>query len=254
MKYIKFKRGLIFRLEERCKRMRGQKKEDLEEVLKACRRAKNSIISESYFYILREHDDFANEFIEYYLKSEEEEVYVVKYRYELLEYVLMKMDYVLKRRPIEEVESIRNRVINALDNKQRQHIQLKYLRKIEYILDIDLSNYILKVGVLDRASEMKVLTDEEEHDIMYDIARRLSDKYNIGYSLTYNNKSMVIEGSRGMMELYLHKCCVYHEKVRVANLLISTNRIVDKIVKYYDGYCNKEMNYKKETRLNYEIA
>lgn len=235
MRYIKFKRGLIFRLEERYKRMKGGKREDLEEVLKVCRRTKNQIVEEKYFDILREYDEYADDFIEYYLNSQEEEEYVVKFRYEMIDYVLGKAN--------RQKKSLREQVVYILDNKQKKFILMKHLRKIEYLLDIDLRNYIGKVGLLDNAFELKVLSDKEECDIMYDIARRLSIKHNIGYMLSYVEKTLVVENGKVKLDLYWHKGCVYHGDNMIANLLIGTNKVVEKIAKYVE----------KETRLKDEI-
>lgn len=235
MRYIKFKRGLIFRLEERCKRMNGGKREDLEEVLKVCRRTKNQIVEEKYFDILREYDEYADDFIEYYLNSQEEEKYVVKFKYEMIDYVLGKTN--------RQKKSLREQVVYILDNKQKKFILMKHLRKIEYLLDIDLRNYIGKVGLLDSTYELKVLSDKEECDIMYDIARRLSVKHNIGYMLSYVEKTLVVENGKIELELYWHKGCVFHGKTMIANLLIGTNKVVEKIAKYVE----------KETRLKDEI-
>ena len=235
MRYIKFKRGLIFRLEERCKRMKGRKREDLEEVLKVCRRTKNQIVEEKYFDILREYDEYADDFIEYYLNSQKEEKYVVKFKYEMIDYVLGKAN--------RQKKSLREQVVYILDNKQKKFILMKHLRKIEYLLDIDLRNYIGKVGLLDNTYELKVLSDKEECDIMYDIARRLSVKHNIGYILSYVEKTLVVENGKIELELYWHKGCVFHGENMIANLLIGTNKVVDKIAKYLE----------KETRLKDEI-
>lgn len=235
MRYIKFKRGLIFRLEERCKRMKGGKREDLEEVLKVCRRTKNQIVEEKYFDILREYDEYADDFIEYYLNSQKEEKYVVKFKYEMIDYVLGKAN--------RQKKSLREQVVYILDNKQKKFILMKHLRKIEYLLDIDLRNYIGKVGLLDNTYELKVLSDKEECDIMYDIARRLSVKHNIGYILSYVEKTLEVENGNIKLELYWHKGCVFHGENMIANLLIGTNKVVEKIAKYLE----------KETRLKDEI-
>lgn len=235
MRYIKFKRGLIFRLEERCKRMNGGKREDLEEVLKVCRRTKNQIVEEKYFDILREYDEYADDFIEYYLNSQKEEKYVVKFKYEMIDYVLGKAN--------RQKKSLREQVVYILDNKQKKFILMKHLRKIEYLLDIDLRNYIGKVGLLDNTYELKVLSDKEECDIMYDIARRLSVKHNIGYILSYVEKTLEVENGKIKLELYWHKGCVFHGEIMVANLLIGTNKVVEKIARYVE----------KETRLKDEI-
>ena len=235
MRYIKFKRGLIFRLEERCNRMKGGKREDLEEVLKVCRRTKNQIVEEKYFDILREYDEYADDFIEYYLNSPKEEKYVVKFKYEMIDYVLGKAN--------RQKKSLREQVVYILDNKQKKFILMKHLRKIEYLLDIDLRNYIGKVGLLDTTTQLKVLSDMEECDIMYDIARRLSVKHDIGYMLSYVDKTLVVENGKIKLELYWHKGCVFHGENMIANLLIGTNKVVDKIAKYLE----------KETRLKDEI-
>lgn len=235
MRYIKFKRGLIFRLEERCKRMKRGKREDLEEVLKVCRRTKNQIVEEKYFDILRKYDEYADDFIEYYLNSQKEEKYVVKFKYEMIDYVLGKAN--------RQKKSLREQVVYILDNKQKKFILMKHLRKIEYLLDIDLRNYIGKVGLLDNTYELKVLSDMEECDIMYDIARGLSVKHDIGYMLSYVDKTLVVENGKIKLELYWHKGCVFRGENMIANLLIGTNKVVDKIAKYLE----------KETRLKDEI-
>ena len=181
MKYIKFKRAVVSRLETYYKKEKGEKKEELGEVLNKFKRARNLIIEEKYFDVLRRYDLYANNFIEYYLNSEEEEIHIVRYRYEMLDYIMVKAN--------RQLPSLRSQIISALDNKQGQCILLKYLRKIEYILDIDLRKYIVKVGILDKSSELRVLTDEEECDAMYDVARRLSTKHDIGYILSYVERS-----------------------------------------------------------------
>jgi hypothetical protein len=215
--------------------MKGGKREDLEEVLKVCRRTKNQIVEEKYFDILREYDEYADDFIEYYLNSQKEEKYVVKFKYEMIDYVLGKAN--------RQKKSLREQVVYILDNKQKKFILMKHLRKIEYLLDIDLRNYIGKVGLLDNTYELKVLSDKEECDIMYDIARRLSVKHNIGYILSYVEKTLVVENGKIELELYWHKGCVFHGENMIANLLIGTNKVVEKIAKYLG----------KETRLKDEI-
>lgn len=225
MKYIKFKRAVVSRLETYYKKEKGEKKEELGEVLNKFKRAKNLIIAEKYFDVLRRYDLYANNFIEYYLYSEEEEIHIVRYRYEMLDYIMVKAN--------RQLPSLRSQIISALDNKQGQCILLKYLRKIEYILDIDLRKYIVKVGILDKSSELRVLTDEEECDAMYDVARRLSTKHDIGYKLSYVDRSFVIDKYNIPLELYWDKGCVYHDRVIIANLLIGTNKVVEKIVRYY---------------------
>ena len=225
MKYIKFKRVVVSRLETYYKKEKGEKKEELGEVLNKFRRAKNLIIAEKYFDVLRRYDLYANNFIEYYLYSEEEEIHIVRFRYEMLDYIMVKAN--------RQLPSLRSQIISALDNKQGQCILLKYLRKIEYILDVDLRNYIVKVGILDKSSELRVLTDEEECDAMYDIARRLSTKHDIGYKLSYVDRSFVIDKDNTPLELYWDKGCVYHNNNIIANLLIGTNKVVEKIVRYY---------------------
>jgi hypothetical protein len=215
--------------------MKGGKREDLEEVLKVCRRTKNQIVEEKYFDILREYDEYADDFIEYYLNSQKEEKYVVKFKYEMIDYVLGKAN--------RQKKSLREQVVYILDNKQKKFILMKHLRKIEYLLDIDLRNYIGKVGLLDNTYELKVLSDKEECDIMYDIARRLSVKHNIGYILSYVEKTLVVENGKIELELYWHKGCVFHGENMIANLLIGTNKVVEKIAKYLE----------KETRLKDEI-
>ena len=225
MKYIKFKRAVVSRLGTYYKKEKGEKKEELGEVLNRFKRAKNLIIEEKYFDVLRRYDLYANNFIEYYLNSEEEEIHIVRFRYEMLDYIMVKAN--------RQVTSFRNQIISALNNKQGQCILLKYLRKIEYILDIDLRKYIVKVGILDKSSELRVLTDEEECDAMYDVARRLSTKHDIGYKLSYVDRSFVIDKYNIPLELYWDKGCVYHNNNIIANLLIGTNKVVEKIVRYY---------------------
>ena len=88
-----------------------------------------------------------------------------------------------------------------------------------------------------------MLTDKEECDVMYDIARRLSVKHNVGYKLSYVKKVIDVEKDNVKLELYWDKGCVYHGKHMIANLLIGTNKVVEKIVKYI----------KKEMRLKNEI-
>ena len=235
MKYIKFKSGVISRIDTFRKRTKGEERIKLVEALTAFKQAKNNIIEEKYFDVLREHDDYADNFIDYYLNSREEEKYIVRYRYELIDHVLAKSN--------RQNKLVRRQIFVALDNKVGPYILIKYLRKIEYLLDIDLRNYIVKVGILDRGSEFKVLTDKEECEIMYDIARRLSVKHNIGYMLSYVEKSIEVEKDNVKLELYWDKGCVYHGKYMIANLLIGTNKVVEKIVKYV----------KKEMRLKNEI-
>lgn len=225
MKYIKFKRAVVSRLETYYKKAKGEKKEELGEVLNKFKRARNLIIEEKYFNVLRQYDLYANNFIEYYLNSEEEEIHIVRFRYEMLDYIMVKAN--------RQVTSLRSQIISALDNKQGQCILLKYLRKIEYILDVDLRKYIVKVGILDKTSELRVLTDEEECDAMYDVARRLSTKHDIGYVLSYVERSFVIDKNYIPLELYWDKGCVYHKNNIIANLLIGTNKVVEKIVRYY---------------------
>ena len=152
------------------------------------------------------------------------------------------IDYIL-RKANRQKKSLKEQVVYRLNNKQGKFILMKYLRKIEYLLDIDLKNYIGKVGLLDNASELKVLSDKEECDIMYDIARRLSVKHNIGYILSYVEKTLEVENGKIKLELYWHKGCVFHGENMIANLLIGTNKVVDKIAKYVE----------KETRLEDEI-
>ena len=78
---------------------------------------------------------------------------------------------------------------------------------------------------------------------MYDIARRLSVKHNIGYILSYVEKTLEVENGKIKLELYWHKGCVFHGEIMVANLLIGTNKVVEKIARYVE----------KETRLKDEI-
>ena len=235
MKYIKFKSGVISRIDTYRKQSKGEERVRLTETLAAFKQAKNNVIEEKYFDVLREHDDYADNFIDYYLNSREEEKYIVRYRYELIDHVLAKSN--------RQNKLVRRQIFVALDNKVGPYILIKYLRKIEYLLDIDLRNYIVKVGILDSGSEFKVLTDKEECEIMYDIARRLSVKHNIGYMLSYMEKSIEVEKDNVKLELYWDKGCVYHGKHMIANLLIGTNKVVEKIVKYV----------KKEMRLKNEI-
>lgn len=234
MKYIKFKSGVISQIGTYRKRTKGEERVRLTETLKVFKQAKNNVVEKKYFDVLREYDDVDN-FIEYYLNSLEEEKYIVKFRYGLIEYVLAKSN--------RQNKLVRRQIFVALDNKVGQYILIKYLRKIEYLLDINLRNYIVKVGILDRGSEFKVLTDKEECDVMYDIARRLSVKHNVGYKLSYVKKVIEVEKDNVKLELYWDKGCVYHGKHMIANLLIGTNKVVEKIVKYI----------KKEMRLKNEI-
>ena len=234
MKYIKFKSGVISQIGTYRKRTKGEERVRLTETLNVFKQAKNNVVEKKYFDVLREYDDVDN-FIEYYLNSLEEEKYIVKFRYGLIEYVLAKSN--------RQNKLVRRQIFVALDNKVGQYILIKYLRKIEYLLDINLRNYIVKVGILDRGSEFKVLTDKEECDVMYDIARRLSVKHNVGYKLSYVKKVIEVEKDNVKLELYWDKGCVYHGKYMIANLLIGTNKVVEKIVKYI----------KKEMRLKNEI-
>ena len=234
MKYIKFKSGVISQIGTYRKRTKGEERVRLTETLKVFKQAKNNVVEKKYFDVLREYDDVDN-FIEYYLNSLEEEKYIVKFRYGLIEYVLAKSN--------RQNKLVRRQIFVALDNNVGQYILIKYLRKIEYLLDINLRNYIVKVGILDRGSEFKVLTDKEECDVMYDIARRLSVKHNVGYKLSYVKKVIEVEKDNVKLELYWDKGCVYHGKHMIANLLIGTNKVVEKIVKYI----------KKEMRLKNEI-
>ena len=235
MRYIKFKRAVVNRIESYRRQARGETRAALREVLEVFKRAENQIVEEKYFDILREHDEYANDFIDYYLNSPEEEQYIVKFRYDMIDYILRKAN--------RQKKSLKEQVVYRLNNKQGKFILMKYLRKIEYLLDIDLRNYIGKVGLLDNASELKVLSDKEECDIMYDIARRLSVKHNIGYILSYVEKTLEVENGKIKLELYWHKGCVFHGEIMVANLLIGTNKVVEKIARYVE----------KETRLKDEI-
>lgn len=235
MRYIKFKRAVVNRIESYRRQTRGEARAALGEALEAFKRAENQIVEEKYFDILREHDEYANDFIDYYLNSPEEEQYVVKFRYDMIDYVLRKAN--------RQKKSLKEQVVYRLNNKQGSFIMMKYLRKIEHLLDIDLKNYIGKVGLLGNTYELKVLSDKEECDIMYDIARRLSVKHNIGYILSYVEKTLEVENGKIKLELYWHKGCVFHGEIMVANLLIGTNKVVEKIAKYVE----------KETRLKDEI-
>lgn len=235
MRYIKFKRAMVNRIESYRRQTRGEARAALGEALEAFKRAENQIVEEKYFDILREHDEYANDFIDYYLNTPDEELYIVKFRYDMIDYILRKAN--------RQKKSLREQVVYILDNKQKKFILMKHLRKIEYLLDIDLRNYIGKVGLLDNTYELKVLSDKEECDIMYDIARRLSVKHNIGYILSYVEKTLVVENGKIELELYWHKGCVFHGENMIANLLIGTNKVVEKIAKYLE----------KETRLKDEI-
>lgn len=235
MRYIKFKRAVVNRIESYRRQTRGEARAALREVLEVFKRAENQIVEEKYFDILREHDEYANDFIDYYLNSPDEELYIVKFRYEMIDYILCKAN--------RQKKSLKEQVVYRLNNKQGKFILMKYLRKIEYLLDIDLRNYIGKVGLLDATTQLKVLSDKEECDIMYDIARRLSVKHNIGYILSYVEKTLVVENGKIKLELYWHKGCVFHGEIMVANLLIGTNKVVEKIARYVE----------KETRLKDEI-
>jgi hypothetical protein len=226
---------VVNRIESYRRQKRGEARVALGEALEAFKRAENQIVEEKYFDILREHDEYANDFIDYYLNSPEEEQYVVKFRYDMIDYVLRKAN--------RQKKSLKEQVVYRLNNKQGSFIMMKYLRKIEHLLDIDLRNYIGKVGLLDNTYELKVLSDKEECDIMYDIARRLSVKHNIGYILSYVKKTLVVENGKIELELYWHKGCVFHGKNMIANLLIGTNKVVEKIARYIE----------KETRLKDEI-
>lgn len=235
MRYIKFKRTVINRIETYRRQARGETRAALREVLEVFKRAENQIVEEKYFDILREHDEYANDFIDYYLNTPDEELYIVKFRYEMIDYILRKAN--------RQKKSLKEQVVYRLNNKQGKFILMKYLRKIEYLLDIDLRNYIGKVGLLDVTTELKVLSDKEECDIMYDIARRLSIKHNIGYILSYVEKTLVVENGKIELELHWHKGCVFHGENMIANLLIGTNKVVEKIARYVE----------KETRLKDEI-
>lgn len=235
MRYIKFKRAVVNRIKSYRRQTRGEARAALREVLEVFKRAENQIVEEKYFDILREHDEYANDFIDYYLNSPDEELYIVKFRYEMIDYILRKAN--------RQKKSLKEQVVYRLNNKQGKFILMKYLRKIEYLLDIDLRNYIGKVGLLDATTQLKVLSDKEECDIMYDIARRLSVKHNIGYILSYVEKTLVVENGKIKLELYWHKGCVFHGEIMVANLLIGTNKVVEKIARYVE----------KETRLKDEI-
>lgn len=235
MRYIKFKRAVVNRIESYRRQTRGEARTALGEALEAFKRAENQIVEEKYFDILREYDEYANDFIDYYLNSPDEELYIVKFRYDMIDYILRKAN--------RQKKSLKEQVVYRLNNKQGKFILMKYLRKIEYLLDIDLRNYIGKVGLLDTTTQLKVLSDKEECDIMYDIARRLSVKHNIGYMLSYVEKTLVVENGNIKLELYWHKGCVFHGESMIANLLIGTNKVVDKIAKYVE----------KETRLKDEI-
>ena len=235
MKYIKFKRAVINRIVMYRKQTKGEVKAALGEALEAFKRAKNQIIEEKYFDILREHDVYADNFIEYHLNSLEEEQYIVKFRYEMIDYIVGKAN--------RQKKSLKEQVVYTLNNKQGRFILMKYLRKIEHLLDIDLRNYISKVGLLSNTYELKVLSDREECDALYDIARRLSIKHNIGYILSCVEKTLEVENGKIKLELYLNKGCVYHGDNMIANLLIGTNKVVEKIAKYVE----------KETRLKDEI-
>lgn len=235
MRYIKFKRAVVNRIESYRRQKRGEARAALGEALEAFKRAENQIVEEKYFDILREHDEYANDFIDYYLNSPEEEQYVVKFRYDMIDYVLRKAN--------RQKKSLKEQVVYRLNNKQGSFIMMKYLRKIEHLLDIDLRNYIGKVGLLDNTYELKVLSDKEECDIMYDVVRRLSVKHNIGYILSYVEKTLEVENGKIELELYWHKGCVFHEENMIANLLIGTNKVVEKIARYVE----------KETRLKDEI-
>lgn len=235
MRYIKFKRAVVNRIESYRRQTRGEARAALGEALEAFKRAENQIVEEKYFDILREYDEYANDFIDYYLNSPDEELYIVKFKYDMIDYILRKAN--------RQKKSLKEQVVYRLNNKQGKFILMKYLRKIEYLLDIDLRNYIGKVGLLDTTTQLKVLSDMEECDIMYDIARRLSVKHDIGYMLSYVDKTLVVENGKIKLELYWHKGCVFHGENMIANLLIGTNKVVDKIAKYLE----------KETRLKDEI-
>lgn len=235
MRYIKFKRAVVNRIESYRRQTRGEARAALGEALEAFKRAENQIVEEKYFDILREYDEYANDFIDYYLNSPDEELYIVKFKYDMIDYILRKAN--------RQKKSLKEQVVYRLNNKQGKFILMKYLRKIEYLLDIDLRNYIGKVGLLDTTTQLKVLSDMEECDIMYDIARRLSVKDDIGYMLSYVDKTLVVENGKIKLELYWHKGCVFHGENMIANLLIGTNKVVDKIAKYLE----------KETRLKDEI-
>lgn len=235
MRYIKFKRAVVNRIESYRRQTRGEARAALGEALEAFKRAENKIVEEKYFDILREHDEYANDFIDYYLNTPDEELYIVKFRYDMIDYILRKAN--------RQKKSLKEQVVYRLNNKQGRFILMKYLRKIEYLLDIDLRNYIGKVGLLDTTTQLKVLSDMEECDIMYDIARRLSVKNDIGYMLSYVDKTLVVENGKIKLELYWHKGCVFHGENMIANLLIGTNKVVEKIAKYVE----------KETRLKDEI-
>lgn len=226
MRYIKFKTEAIRRLNTHLKNAKGDNKYELEEALVEFKYKNNSIVGEEYFNVLRKYDDDADSCIDYYLRSEEEEIQLVTFRREMLDYINGK----LERQPYTTQKIVKN----ALKNRQSdKYIPMKYLNKIQYILDVDLKRFFIKVGILDMSSEVKVLTDEEECKAMYDIARRLSIKYNIGYRLSYMDKSLDIEKYKLPLELHWKKCCVYDGKNMIANLLIGTEKATEKIVRYF---------------------
>lgn len=225
MKYIKYKKPAIKRLETYLKESTGESKREIEEALSKFKYKSNTLVEEKYFDVLRKYDMYADNFIEYYLNSEEEEIQIAMFKYDMLPYIMTK----LEKYPFLTREAVRT----ALDNKQGKYILMRYIRKIERVLNVDLSRYIIKVGILDMSSELRVLTDKEERDSMYDIARKLSVKYNIGYKLSYIDRSIVIEGDNNLLELHWEKGCVYHGTVVVANMLTGTNKSAEKIVNYY---------------------
>lgn len=138
---------------------------------------------------------------------------------------------------------------NEIVEKGKKLVPKKELYRFSILMKEDFRPFIRRTIVYTNKIEKPLHKDEVKAKI-YKIARYLSNEYNRGYKIKYDENTLILESEdKYYLELTYHEDTIYHKKEAVANLKDSFVAISRKLDKKFKNYIEFQKYQERRTLM-----
>ena len=235
-RYVKFQPSLIDKVEAQLSSSFPVDYESLYYILCRLKQKENCVIETSDIEELGKIANFnVKRHIICYYERESEDIEQVKVKRVAIELVEHKLRNTIeacqgRARPPFDVRLVKN----LLNSRDDNIFAKSTLYRIELLTGMHLRKHIIDTMIIfNKSNKLKALTNKQECDIMYSVARELSNRFNYGYSLNYNSNTLRVDKDKSLV-FYWNKGALYCNKKLIGNLLESVkdiSKVIDKIMK-----------------------
>nr|DAR79288.1 MAG TPA: hypothetical protein [Caudoviricetes sp.] len=226
-RYVKYNQKLLEEIEKQLSSSFPIDYETLKYILYRLKKKENHVIEISVIDDLKKISNFdVKRYIICYYEKESDDIEAVKVRRRAIELVNDKVYNAIldTKLGIKAPFSIRE-VINLVNSRNENIFSKKNLYRIELLTGMNLRKHILDTMIVMNGNTlMRLLSPEEEFNIMHSVARELSNRYNYGYKLNSQDNSLTVEKGNEIV-LYWSKGALRYNKKVVANLFESVKDI-----------------------------